>query len=48
VLTDEFIQLLAGLINQSEQQGNQESLVTKLKEIQKVATKAIMAKNLKS
>jgi hypothetical protein len=47
VLTDEFIQLLAGLINQTEQQGNQESLVAKLKEIQKVATKAIMAKNLK-
>lgn len=48
VLTDEFIQLLAGLINQSEQQGNQKALVDKLKEIQKVATKAIMAKNLKS
>ena len=47
VLTDEFIQLLAGLINQTEQQGNQESLVAKLKQIQKVATKAIMAKNLK-
>lgn len=48
VLTDEFTQLLAGLINQTEQQGNQQSLVEKLKEIQKVATKAIMAKNLRS
>jgi hypothetical protein len=48
VLTDEFVQLLAGLINQTEQQGNQKALVEKLKEIQKVATKAIMAKNLKS
>jgi len=47
VLTDEFIQLLSGLINQTEQQGNQKPLVDKLKEIQKVVTKAIMAKNLK-
>ena len=39
VLNDEFIQLLAGLISQTEQQGNQQALVTKLKEIQKIATK---------
>lgn len=47
VLTDEFVQLLANLINQTEQQGNQQALVEKLNEIQKVATKAIMAKNLR-
>ncbi len=47
VLTDEFVQLLANLINQTEQQGNQQPLVDKLHEIQKVATKAIMAKNLR-
>jgi hypothetical protein len=47
VLNDEFVQLLAGLINQTEQQGNQQALVTKLKEVHKVATKALMAKNLK-
>ena len=47
ILSDEFIQLLATLINQTEQQGNQQALVTKLKEIQKVATKMLMAKNLK-
>jgi hypothetical protein len=46
VLNDEFVQLLAGLINQTEQQGNQQALVTKLKEVHKVATKALMAKNL--
>jgi hypothetical protein len=38
---------LANLINQTEQQGNQQALATKLKEIQKVVTKALMAKNLK-
>lgn len=48
VLNDEFLQLLAGLINQTEQQGNQHALVTRLKEIQKVAMKALMAKNLKN
>jgi hypothetical protein len=48
VLNDEFLQLLAGLINQTEQQGNQQALVTRLKEIQKVAMKALMAKNLKN
>lgn len=48
VINDEFLQLLANLINQTEQQGNQQALVTKLKEIQKVVTKALMAKNLKS
>lgn len=47
ILSDEFIQLLATLINQTQQQGNQQALVTKLKEIQKVATKMLMAKNLK-
>lgn len=47
ILSDEFIQLLATLINQTHQQGNQQALVTKLKEIQKVATKMLMAKNLK-
>ena len=47
VINDEFLQLLANLINQTEQQGNQQALVTKLKEIQKVVTKALMAKNLK-
>ncbi len=48
VINDEFLQLLANLINQTEQQGNQQALATKLKEIQKVVTKALMAKNLKS
>ena len=48
VINDEFIQLLASLIAQTEQDGNQQALVTKLKEIQKIATKALMAKNLKS
>lgn len=48
VINDEFLQLLANLINQTEQQGNQQALVTKLKEIQKVVTKALMAKNLKA
>jgi hypothetical protein len=47
VINDEFLQLLANLITQTEQQGNQQALVTKLKEIQKVVTKALMAKNLK-
>lgn len=47
VINDEFIQLLANLINQTEQQGNQQALVGKLKEIQKVVTKALMVKNLK-
>jgi len=47
VINDEFLQLLANLINQTEQQGNQQALVTKLKEIQKVVTKTLMAKNLK-
>ena len=47
VINDEFLQLLANLINQTEQQGNQQALATKLKEIQKVVTKALMAKNLK-
>ncbi len=48
VINDEFIQLLASLINQTEQDGNQQELVAKLREIQKIATKALMAKNLKS
>ena len=48
VLNDEFLQLLTGLINQTEQQGNQQALVTKLKEIQKVATKTLMLNNLKN
>ncbi|PKO04650.1 MAG: hypothetical protein CVU41_15720 [Chloroflexi bacterium HGW-Chloroflexi-3] len=48
VINDEFLQLLANLINQTEQQGNQQALVTKLREIQKVVTKALMAKNLKA
>ena len=47
VINDEFSQLLANLITQTEQQGNQQALVTKLKEIQKVVIKALMAKNLK-
>ena len=47
ILSDEFIQLLATLINQTEQQGNQQALISKLKDIQKVATKLLMAKNLK-
>ena len=48
VLNDEFVQLLAGLINQTEQQENQQALVIKLKEVHKVTTKALMAKNLKT
>lgn len=48
VINDEFLQLLSNLINQTEQQGNQQALVTKLKEIRKVVTKALMAKNLQS
>lgn len=45
---DEFLQLLSGIITQSEEQGQQAELVDKLKQIQKVALKVIMAKNLKS
>jgi hypothetical protein len=48
VINDEFIQLLASLINQTEQSGNQQAMVAKLKEIEKIATKALMVKNLKS
>ncbi len=48
IINDEFIQLLASLIAQTEQDGNQQALVAKLKEIQKIATKALMAKNLRS
>lgn len=48
VINDEFIQLLASLIAQTEQDGNQQALVAKLKEIQKITTKALMAKNLRS
>ncbi len=48
VINDEFIQLIASLINQTEQSGNQQAMVAKLKDIQKIATKALMVKNLKS
>lgn len=48
VINEEFIQLLASLISQTEQNGNQQEMVAKLKEIQKIATKALMVKNLKN
>ncbi|OJX47309.1 MAG: hypothetical protein BGO78_17745 [Chloroflexi bacterium 44-23] len=44
---DEFLQLLTGVISQSEEQGQQPQLVEKLKQIQKIALRAVMAKNLK-
>ncbi len=47
IINDEFVQLLANLINQTEQQGNQQALVSKLKEIQKIVVKSLMAKNLR-
>jgi hypothetical protein len=47
LINDEFVQLLTGLITQTEQQPNQAPLVEKLKEIQKIVTKALMVKNLK-
>ncbi|PKN87078.1 MAG: hypothetical protein CVU46_05655 [Chloroflexi bacterium HGW-Chloroflexi-8] len=45
---DEFLQMLAGVISQSEEQGNQPQLVEKLKQIQKVALRVSMAKNLQA
>jgi len=47
-VNDEFMQMLAGVISQSEEQGNQPQLVEKLKQIQKIALRASMAKNLKN
>lgn len=46
-VNDEFIQMLAGVISQSEEQGNQPQLVEKLKQIQRMALRISMAKNLK-
>ena len=46
-VNDEFIQMLAGVIAQSEEQGNQPQLVEKLKQIQRMALRVSMAKNLK-
>lgn len=45
---DEFLQMIAGIINQSEEQNQQPQLVEKLKQIQKVALRVVMAKNLNS
>jgi hypothetical protein len=45
-VNDEFIQMLAGVISQSEEQGNQPQLVEKLKQIQRMALRLSMAKNL--
>jgi len=45
---DEFMQMLTGVITQSEEQGNQPQLVEKLKQIQKVALRVSMAKNLQA
>jgi hypothetical protein len=45
---DEFMQMLAGVIAQSEEQGNQPELVQKLKQIQKVALRVSMARNLQA
>ena len=39
--------MLAGVISQSEEQGNQPQLVEKLKQIQRMALRLSMAKNLK-
>ena len=46
-VNDEFIQMLAGVISQSEEQGNQPQLVEKLKQIQRMALRLSMTKNLK-
>ncbi len=46
-VNDEFMQMLAGVISQSEEQGNQPQLVDKLKQIQRVVLRVSMAKNLK-
>ncbi len=43
---DEFLQLLAGVISQSEEQGQQPQLVERLKQIQKIALRVVMANNL--
>lgn len=47
VINDEFVQLLGNLVNQTDQDPNQKQLTEKLRQIQKIATKALMAKNLK-
>lgn len=47
-LSDELLQMLAGIISQSEGQGQQPELAERLKQIQKLVTRAVMAKNLKS
>ncbi len=47
VINDEFVLLLGNLVAQTEQDANQNQLTEKLKQIQKIATKALMAKNLK-
>ncbi len=45
---DEFLQLLTGVISQSEEQGQQPQLVERLKQIQKIALRVVMANNLKA
>jgi hypothetical protein len=46
-LGDEFVQLIAGIIGQSEQQGQAPELIARLRQIQKVVLKTVMAENLK-
>ena len=48
LLDDEFMQTIAGIVAQSEQQGQQPELVERLKLIQKMAMRAVMKKNLQS
>lgn len=48
LLDDEFMQTIAGIVAQSEEQGQQPELVDRLKLIQKLAMRAVMKKNLQS
>ena len=48
LLDDEFMQTIAGIVAQYEEQGQQPELVERLKLIQKMAMRAVMKKNLQS
>ncbi len=48
LLDDEFMQTIAGIVAQYEQQGQQPELIERLKLIQKMAMRAVMKKNLQS
>jgi hypothetical protein len=48
LLDDEFMQTIAGIVAQYEEQGQQPELVERLKLVQKQAMRAVMKKNLQS